>query len=217
MDNPPKPRPLGIIKVFLSSVGLALLLTSGFSFLACSAGFLFSGVSALFVTLVASVFCVIIALTTAAYFRRKQLSFGGRTLVVELVILAFIAVGILSWLDTRHQLRLIMRTSSVPSGLRVHRGRNVLFNCNVHFTAGPADIASLIQSKGLIEVPENSPVTSDSSAADIREQSKTHWGWWKPTSMANPRFYFLHHTSEGWGEGWWVSGATNEVYAFIGS
>ncbi len=37
--------------------------------------------------------------------------------------------------------------------------------------------------------------------------------------MPGARFYFLHHKSEavqGWSEGWWVSGTTNEVYAFIG-
>jgi hypothetical protein len=36
--------------------------------------------------------------------------------------------------------------------------------------------------------------------------------------MPGARFFFLHHTGDsgqGWSEGWWVNGETNEVYAFI--
>jgi hypothetical protein len=116
-------------------------------------------------------------------------------------------------------MQIFMTGSSVPSGLRVHHGRSILFSSYVHFTGPPATIAPLLHSKGLLEVPAEPSESSDYTAFGSREQSKTSWGWWQPTTMSNPRFFFLHHKSEavqGWSEGWWVSGATNEVYAFIG-
>jgi hypothetical protein len=208
-----------MVAVFFASAGLALLLASGFSFLACSGGFLFSGISAYFIILVAAGVCAVMTPVTALLFRRRQMHFGWHTLLIEVSVLAFVAVGILSWLDTRQHLRIFMTSSSLPSEVRVHHGRSTLFSSYVHFTGPPADIASLLQSKGFVEVPTEPPETSDYTAFGSRERSKASWNWWQPASMSNPRFFFLHHKSEavqGWSEGWWVSGATNEVYAFIG-
>ena len=215
---PVQQKPMRMVAVFFASAGLALLLASGFSLLACSGGLLFSGISALFVVLVAAVVCGVMTLLTALYFKCRQWHFGWRTLLMEVFVFAFIAVGILSWLDRRQNLRIFMTPSPVPSGLRVHHGRSLFFSSYVHFTGPPAAIASLLQSKGLVEVSAGSPITSDLSGYSSRELTKVPWGWWQPTSMSNPRFFFLHHKSnafQGWSEGWWVNGTTNEVYAFI--
>lgn len=45
------------------------------------------------------------------------------------------------------------------------------------------------------------------------------WRLWRLATMFAPRFYFLYHQADGtsgWSEGWWVSGQTNDVYAYIG-
>lgn len=207
-----------MVTVVFASAGLALLVASGLSLIACSGGFLFSGISAYFVILVAVGLCAIVTPVTALFFRRRQSGFGWRPLIIEVSVLGLIAVSIMSWLDTRQQLRIFMNPSSVPSGLRVHRGRSILFSSYVHFTGSPAAIASLLHTKGLVEIPAEPTEGSDPSDFSTREQAKISWGWWQPASMVNPRFYFLHHQSDavqGWNEGWWVSGATDEVYAFI--
>jgi len=208
-----------MVVVVLASTGLALLGVSGFSFLACTGGFLFSGISTFFVALVAVAVCALVTPVTALVFKRRQRHFGLRTLFIEVAVLAFVAVGVLSWLDTRQHLQIFTDPSPVPSGLRVHHGRSILFSSYVHFTGPAATIASLLQSKALVEVPAEPPETSDFTAFASREQTKVPWSWWQPTTMSNPKFFFLHHKSEavqGWSEGWWVNGATNEVYAFIG-
>lgn len=208
-----------MVVVVLASAGFALLLASGLSFLACSGGFLFSGISTVSVALAAVAVCAVVTSVTALVLRRRQRHFGWRTLFMEVAVLALVVVGVLSWLDTRHNLQVFMNSSPVPSGLRVHHGRSILFSSYVHFT-GPADtIASLLQSKALIEVPAKPPETLDSTGWGSRERTKVSWSWWQPATMSNPKFFFLHHTStapQGWSEGWWVNGATNEVYAFIG-
>ena len=69
------------------------------------------------------------------------------------------------------------------------------------------------------ELPAELPDKPDITGFSSRERTKVSWGWWQPASMSNPRFFFRHHQSDavqGWAEGWWVNGATNEVYAFIG-
>ena len=216
---PVQQKPMRMIAVVFASVGLALLHASGLSLLACSGGFLFSGISALFVTIVAAGICAVVTPITALLLRRGQKHFGWRTLLMVVSLTAFIAVGILSYLDTRQHMRIFMSFSPAPSGLQVHRGRSMLFSSYVHFTGPPATIASMLQSKGLLEVPAEPTATSDYTGFGSRERTKVSWGWWQPTSMPSPRFYFLHHESEtvqGWSEGWWVSGATNEVYAFVG-
>jgi len=216
---PVQQKPMRMVAVVLASAGLALLFSSGFSFFACSGGFLFSGISAFFVTAVAAGVCAVVTTITALLLRRRQRHFGWRTLHLVVLVSAFVAVGILSYFDTQQHMRIFMTSSPVPSGLRVHHGRSILFSSYVHFTGPPATIASLLQSKGLLEVPAEPPETPDYTPFGSRERSKVSWEWWQPTSMPSPRFYFLHHKSEavqGWSEGWWVGGATNEVYAFIG-
>ena len=215
---PVQQKPMRMVAVLFASAGYALLIASGFSLLACSGGFLFSGLSVFFVVPVAAGVCAVMTLLTALFFRRRQRHFGWRTLLIEVSVLAFVAVGVLSWLDTRQNMRIFMTSSPVPSGLRIHHGRNILFNSYVHFTGPPSAIASLLQSKGLVEVPTEPPETSDVSGFSSRDRTKVSWSWWQPAAMSNPRFFFLHHKSEavqGWSEGWWVNGATNEVYAFI--
>ena len=203
-----------------ASAGLALVLASGFSLLACSGGFLFSGISTFFVVLATVAVCAIVTSLTALFLRRRKRHFGWRTLFIEVSVLAFVAVGITSWLDTRQHLQILMNPSPVPTGLRIHHGRSIFLSSYVHFTGAPAAIASLLRAKGLAEVPAaDPPETSDITGFSSRERMKVSWGWWHPAAMSNPRFFFRHHKSEaaqGWSEGWWVNGATNEVYASIG-
>jgi hypothetical protein len=45
-----------------------------------------------------------------------------------------------------------MKPEPVPKGLRVHHGRSILFSSYVHFSAPPEVIASIIKSKGLLQV-----------------------------------------------------------------
>jgi ABC-type spermidine/putrescine transport system permease subunit II len=78
-----------MILVVLASAGLALLLASGFSFLASSGGFLFSGISTLFVALVAVAVCAVVTSVTALVLRRRQRRFGWRTLFMEVAVSAF--------------------------------------------------------------------------------------------------------------------------------
>lgn len=216
--TPVQPKPIRMVAIVFGAAGLALLFSAACSFFACAGGFLFSGLSAGFVTFAAAGVCAVIALVTAVIFRRRHRHFGWRTLLVVVSVCAVVAVGVLSYLNTRQHMRIFMTGSPLPSGLRVHHGRSFLFSGYVHFTGPPATIASLLHSKGLLEVPAEPPESSDYTGFGSRERSKVLWWWWQPTSMPGARFYFLHHKSEaiqGWSEGWWVSGATNEVYAFI--
>lgn len=216
---PVQPKPIRTVAIVFAAAGLALILSAALSLVACAGGFLFSGLSAGFVTFVSAGVCAVITPITAAIFRRRQRHFGWRPLLIAVLVCALLAVSVLSYLDTRQHMRTFLTCSPVPSGLRVHHGRSILFSSYVHFTGSPATIASLLQSKGLLEVPAEPPESSDYTGFGSRERSKVAWGWWQPTSMPGARFYFLHHKSEavqGWSEGWWVSGATNEVYAFIG-
>jgi hypothetical protein len=143
-----------------------------------------------------------------------------RLLVVALALLGIIGTVYLTLrLNARHSLEIFLRPSPVPSDLRVLHKRGTLFSSFYHFSGSPAVIDSIIQLKGLVEVPTEPPESSDMSGFSAKERTKVSWEWWQPTSMPGARFYFLHHKSEavqGWSEGWWVSGATNEVYAFIG-
>jgi hypothetical protein len=89
----------------------------------------------------------------------------------------------------------------------------------MHFTGPPAAIASIIQAKRLAESSDN-PASPNYIGFGTRDHMKRVWDGWQSTTMPNARFFYLHHKSEvtvqGWAEGWWVNGATNEVYAFIG-
>lgn len=143
-----------------------------------------------------------------------------RLLVVALALLGVIgAVYLTLRLNARHNLEIFLRSSPVPSDMRVLHKRGTLSGSYCHFSGSPDSIDSIIQLKGLVEVPTEPPESSDMSGFSAKERTKVSWEWWQPTSMPGARFYFLHHKSEavqGWSEGWWVSGATNEVYAFIG-
>ena len=95
----------------------------------------------------------------------------------------------------------------------------MVFDSFIHFTASPADIAAIIKSKGLTEVPDEMPDKGDSSTYFVRQKSKDPHGWWQPAEMSNPKFYYRAHERpgmQGWDERWWVNDATNEVYANIG-
>ena len=93
-----------------------------------------------------------------------------------------------------------------------------MFGSFVHFSASPSDISALIQSKGLVEVPDWDP----NGEADIpegfneRERTKGAWDWWQPALMPKAKFYYRYHKTEfaGWIEGWWIGGETNEVFAY---
>jgi hypothetical protein len=220
MQNSPsiqQPSPRPIVALFVT-IGFALVLASAFSFVACSVGFLFSGISTIFTVLVTVAVCAVVIPVTALIFRRRQRHFAWRTLFIEVTCLSLLAVGLLSWLQTQQAMQIFFEPAPMPDGVHVYCGRSILFSSYVHFTGPPVVISSLLKSKGLVEVSADPPETSDVSGYSAREQSKTTWGWWQPSLMSKPRFFYLHHTSEavqGWSEGWWVSGDTNEVYAFI--
>jgi hypothetical protein len=219
-DMPPVLKaPMPVDVAILASAGLALVLACAFSFLACQLGLLFTGLDAFIVVLLGTAFSAILTPVTATVFKRKGKYFAWHTLFIEDALLVLVAVGSLSWLSTRQHLRIFMNPVPVPSGVRVHHGRSILFSSYVHFTGSPAAIASLLHSKGLVELPADPPETSDITGFSSRERTKVAWSWWQPATMSNPRFFFLHHKSDavqGWSEGWWVSGAMSEVYAFIG-
>ena len=124
--------------------------------------------------------------------------------------------GALCWMDRRDHLGILMEPAPVPAGLQVHQGQSRLFGMYVHFSGSPEAIASLLKAKGLVEVPTEPTESSDGYGS--RERSKAAWDWWQPANLSQPRFFFRHHKSEaiqGWSEGWWINGATNEVYAFL--
>jgi hypothetical protein len=143
-----------------------------------------------------------------------------RLLVLAIALLGIIGVVYLTLrLNARHNLEIFLRPSPVPSDLKVLHTRGTISGSYYHLSGSPAVIDSIIKLKGLVEVPTEPPESSDIGGFGAKERTKVSWDWWQPTTMFGARFYFLHHRSEavqGWSEGWWVSGATNEVYAFIG-
>lgn len=205
--------------VFLVSAGLALAASWVFAVFATHLGILFSGGDTFFAIFVATALCAIATPITALVFKRKAKHFGWRKLLIEVAVLSLFAVGSLSWLQTRQHLKIFFNPEPIPSGVHVHHGRSVLFSSYVHFSAPPAAIAALIQSKELLEVPSELTDQIDGTSYGAQQRSKDSWDWWQPVNMPKPRFFFRHHKSEavqGWSEGWWVNDATNEVYAFIG-
>ncbi|MSR64915.1 MAG: hypothetical protein EXS18_03940 [Verrucomicrobiae bacterium] len=219
LTNPVQNTPVRVLTAFLASAGLTLVLSYVLAVVACYFGVLFSGTDSLFAVLVATVFCAIVAPVTALVFKRKGKRFTWPTLFIEVMLLTLVAIGLLSWLQTREKLKTFMDPVPVPSGVHVHNGRGVLFAAYVHFTAPPVVIAAVIKSKELVEVSAEVPDQADFSGYSERQRTKVPWDWWQPATMFNPRFFYRHHESEavqGWSEGWWVNGATNEVYARIG-
>jgi hypothetical protein len=208
-----------VVVVFFSSVALSLLFSIAFGLVARPFGFLFGGLSSDFVVFVVTGFCSITIPVIAFFCERKGKRLSWFQLVAFVITLAFTASSLMSWLDTRQHLKIFLNPKPVPPSLRVCQGCSILFSSYVHFTAPPEVIAAIIQSKELVEIPIETPDQVDISGYSERERTKVSWDWWQPTTMSNPRFYYRHHKSEavqGWSEGWWVNGATNEVYALIG-
>lgn len=203
----------------LGSVGLILGLPYALAILACHFGILFSGLST-FAVVLETIVCSAIAVSVTAFVaKRKGKKLGWRTLHIEYSVLALVMVGVFSWIHTRQMLQIFLKPVPVSNEVRVQQGRDVLFNSYVHFTATPAIIAETIKAKELVEVTDAIPENGELSTYNLRESSKVSWSWWQPATMSKPRFYYRHHQSDavqGWFEGWWVNGETNEVYAHIG-
>ena len=217
--SPPVQQPSPkMIAVVFASVGLALLSASVFSFIACSAGFLFSGISAIGTVFATVAVCTVVIPVTALVVSRKQHHFEWRIFFIGVLCLSLLAVGLLSWLQTRQAMQMFFDPMPMPSGVHVLHGRSILFSSYVHFSAPPAVIAVIIHSKGLAEVPAEIPDQGDMGGYSERQQTMSAWDWWQPSTMSKPKFFYRHHTSEaiqGWSEGWWVNSDTNEVYALI--
>ncbi len=199
--------------------GLALVLSWLFANLACSLGLLFSGIPAAGAVFGSTAFCAAASVATALVFRRRGKHLPWAGLVAGNILLTLMAVGLLSWLQTRQQMAIFMNPVPVPSELCVHRGRSIMFSSYVHFTGPPEVIDALIRSKQLKEVLPGPTNQDDDSGFFLWLKLSAPWDWWQPAAMPNPRFFHRHHESDaiqGWGEGWWVNGATNEVYAWIG-
>ncbi len=186
-------------------------------------GYVSEGLGVFFTTLVTSVLCAVIAAVTAWIFKRYGRPLSLRKMLVGGVLISFVVTLGISWLDTRQHLRIFLSPAPVPDGLHVLRGRAIMFESFVHFTAPPEVVASLLQTKGMVAVPDKSPdelpAGSDLSLYFERQRSRDSWDWWQPAVMGKPTFFYRHHQSQaaqGWVEGWWVNSATNEVYAFIG-
>lgn len=206
--------------IVFASFGLAFLFSMVFAVIACFAGFLFSGLGVLFTVLCAIFFSAIATIVSTVLFKQPLRCFGWRIIWAEVAIFALVSTSALSWISTRQQLGIFMRPMTVPDSVHVKRGRQVLFGSFVHFSASPADIAALIQSKELVEVPDWSPDGNTEMPQNFseRERAKKAWDWWQPAALSEARFYLRLHKSnapQGWLEGWWVNGKTNEVFAYI--
>ncbi len=198
-------------------LGLGWLVT----WIAEANGMLFGGVDAFVAAMLSGCGCAFGATIAAAILKGRGGSLPWQAGLVGALVLSFGTTSVVSLFSTRKNLEILMNPMPVPAELRVLRGQRYLHGMEVHFTAAPEAISALIRSKRLVEVPaepgdENTLDISDHSA---RRQSGKQRSWWRPTSMPGAKFYYLHHKSQaiqGWAEGWWVNGATNEVYAFIG-
>ena len=206
-----------ILKAFFAAVGLSLLLAYVFAVLSCNFGMLFGGIDLIFAVVAATAFCSIAVPATVVIFKRKNKPFTQVWLAGEVALLAMVAVGFLSWFQTRDHMTTFVGPKA--RGVHVIKGRMILFSSYVHFSAPPDVIAAIIQSKGLLFVPDTPPEGSDWSAYSQRQRTLEARDWWQPAAMSNPKFFFLYHSdsgAQGWTEGWWVNGETIEVYARIG-
>ena len=101
-----------------------------------------------------------------------------RLLVVALALLGIIgAIYLTLRLNARHNLEIFLRPSPVPSDLRVLHKRGTLSSSYYHFSGSPAVIDSIIQLKGLVEVPTEPPESSDMSGFSAKERTKVSWEW----------------------------------------
>ena len=214
--SPPIQRP-SLKMIANASAGLALVTSSAFSFVACSTGFLFSGISAIFTVFVAVAVCTVVTAVTALILRRRQNNYQWRIFFIEVLFFSLLAVGLLSWFQTRQAMQMFFYPR-VPNGVHVLHGYSSLFSTYVHFSAPPAVIAAAIHANGLTEAPAEMPATGDSSGYVQWQKAMVSWDWWQPSTMSKPRFFYLHHASELFDPpriGWCVNSDTNEVYAFF--
>lgn len=200
--------------------GLGLVLGWLLAWVAEANGLLFGGVDVVFATLISGCCCGLATAITAALLERKGGNFTWQAGCLGAVALSVAATSLWSFFCTRKNLEILISPMQVPADLRVQRGHRFLHSMHVHFIGSPATISALIQAKQLVEVPAALPDVGEPDIASFsaRRQSAEEWDWWRPASMPGAKFYYLHHKSQaiqGWAEGWWVNGATNEVYAFI--
>lgn len=186
-----------------------------------SKGAIFGGVDIAVATLISGCSCALGLAVVAVVWERRGRVLSWLAGLLGAAILSVITVAAGSHFSTRKNMEILLNPMPMPADLRVHRGQSFLHGAQVHFTGTPAFISALIQAKHLAEVPAAPPDGGelDLSGFSARRQSAEERGWWRPTSMPGAKFYYLHHKSQaiqGWAEGWWVSGATNEVFAFIG-
>jgi hypothetical protein len=205
------------VLAFIAAGGLGLLLGFVLAPLACARGFLFSGVDSLMAMLASAGACALAACITLGVFRCLRRRFGWLALTLVVLVVAPATVGLMSWFQTGESLEMFMKPAPVPQGLRVYHGRSTLFSSFVHFTGPPEAIASVLAAKGLAEIPPELPEGPDSAGFWERERFAKPWNWWQPAAMSSPRFFFRQYpgAAQGWTVGWWVNGATNEVYAYI--
>jgi hypothetical protein len=211
-------KPMGMLAAFFVSGYLALAFSFCYAVAASFLNLAFGGIvvfgTVVMTTGIGAVAGLLIGLILK--WRRKPLMF--RSLLIEVAIVSAVGVAVMSWRQKREILEILFKPAPVPPGVRVLNGRQELFGVHVHFTAPPGVLSSVIQAKGLVEVPETEEGT-DSPGWPAREQSKRVWDWWNPTNMPGAKFFFRHHLSQavqGWTEEWWVNGETNEVYADSG-
>jgi len=183
-------------------------------------GVLFGGVDEFVAALLSGCCCAFGATIAAVILKRRGGFLTWRAGLLGALVLSFGTTGWVSLSSTRKNLEILMNPMPVPAELRVRKGQRYLHGVEVHFTASPEAISALIRSKRLIEIPAALPDGSELDISDYstRRQSGKERGWWRPTSMPGAKFYYLHHKSQaiqGWAEGWWVNGETNEVFAFI--
>ena len=207
--------------MFVGFGGLGLLLGWLLAWVAEANGVLFGGVDVVFVTLISGCCCGLVTTITAAILERRGGNLTWQSGFLGAVALSIATTSLWSFFCTRKNLEILISPMQVPADLRVQRGHGFLHSMNVHFTGSPDTISALIRAKQLVEVPAALPDVGEPDVAGFsaRRQSAEEWDWWRPASMPGAKFYYLHHKSQaiqGWAEGWWVSGETNEVFAFIG-
>jgi hypothetical protein len=196
--------------------GLALTTSYLFAWVANYIGILFTGPHTFFAILTGTIVSCIVAAVTKFIFKRKAKQLPHSLLAGEVILTALIAVGFLSWYQTRDFLKILMKPVPVPSSVHVYQGRGFLFSTYVHFSAPPEVITAIIQSHQLFCPTNDSPEQIEQIQTD--RMMRTSCDWWQPTMMSTPTFFMRHHESlavQGWTEGWWVNDKTNEVYAFI--